>query len=227
MNIDVHVVNAVDFAAMQLPGPQRDLSRSRVLLELLESVERDGSGSQRERASEFGVALGLVNAYLNFCIKKGLIRVKKIPARRYAYYLTPKGFAEKSRLAIALISNSFHSFRQARAQYLAAFQQLQTLGVTKVVLVGMSELAEVAVLSAADAGVIVTAILDPAATTDRFLGLPVTTTWSDIAGPFDGAVITDLVSPAASYTAASALLGEERVAVPAILGVSAGRGATE
>ena len=36
----------------------------RLLLELLESVERDGAQSQRKLATDLGIALGLVNAYL-------------------------------------------------------------------------------------------------------------------------------------------------------------------
>jgi len=70
------------------------------MLGLLESVERGGEQSQRRLASELGVALGLVNAYLKRCINKGLVKVSEAPARRYAYYLTPHGFTEKSRLTV-------------------------------------------------------------------------------------------------------------------------------
>src|SRR3972149_9861076 len=77
-----------------------DAEKARVMLGLLESVERDGGQSQRRLASELGIALGLVNAYLKRCIKKGLVKVSEAPARRYAYYLTPQGFAEKSRLTV-------------------------------------------------------------------------------------------------------------------------------
>ncbi|HEY4820142.1 MAG TPA: winged helix-turn-helix transcriptional regulator, partial [Xanthobacteraceae bacterium] len=68
------------------------------MLGLLESVERGGEQSQRRLASELGVALGLVNAYLKRCVNKGLVKVSEAPARRYAYYLTPHGFTEKSLL---------------------------------------------------------------------------------------------------------------------------------
>ena len=67
------------------------------MLGLLEFVERNGAQSQRHIAAELGIALGLVNAYLKRCVKKGLIKVSSAPARQYAYYLTPQGFAEKSR----------------------------------------------------------------------------------------------------------------------------------
>ncbi len=74
-----------------------DVEQTRIVLGLLEYVGRGGEQSQRRLASELGVALGLANAYLKRCVKKGLVKVRQAPARRYAYYLTPRGFAEKSR----------------------------------------------------------------------------------------------------------------------------------
>ena len=47
----------------------------RVVLGLLELVEQDGATSQRRLAADLGIAVGLVNAYLNRCIKKGLVKV--------------------------------------------------------------------------------------------------------------------------------------------------------
>jgi Winged helix-turn-helix DNA-binding len=44
---------------------------TRLLLGLLESVERGEVKSQRRLASELGIALGLVNAYLKRCMRKG------------------------------------------------------------------------------------------------------------------------------------------------------------
>src|ERR1700759_3264012 len=87
---------------------------------LLNSVN-DGAQSQRRIAEDLGIALGLVNAYLKRCVKKGLVKVSEAPARRYAYYLTPQGFAEKSRLSVEYMSASFSFFRQARAECTEAF----------------------------------------------------------------------------------------------------------
>lgn len=77
-----------------------------IILGLLKSVEQDGGRSQRRLAAELGIALGLVNAYLKRCVSKGLVKVQNVPARRYAYYLTPKGFAEKSRLTVNYLTSS-------------------------------------------------------------------------------------------------------------------------
>src|SRR5580698_4705894 len=96
-------------------SPSEGAEDGRIVLNLLTSLE-DGATSQRRIASELGVALGLVNAYLRRCVNKGLVKVSEAPARRYAYYLTPHGFAEKSRLTVEYLGISFSFFRQARAE---------------------------------------------------------------------------------------------------------------
>ncbi len=68
-----------------------DVAQTRVILGQLEYVERGGDQSQRRLASDFGVALGLANAYLRRCVKRGVVKASQVPARRYAYYLTPRG----------------------------------------------------------------------------------------------------------------------------------------
>ena len=60
----------------------KSAENERILLDLLNSVERDGGQSQRRLASELGIALGLVNAYLRRCVKKGLVKATEAPARR-------------------------------------------------------------------------------------------------------------------------------------------------
>src|SRR5881394_1935399 len=95
----------------------------RILLDLLESLERNGGQGQRRIASELGIALGLVNAYLKRCVKKGLVKISDAPARRYAYYLTPHGFAEKSRLTVQYLSDSFSFFRKAKSDCARVFDE--------------------------------------------------------------------------------------------------------
>src|SRR5215472_11654139 len=121
-----------------------EAEKSRIMLGLLESVGRDGGQSQRRLASELGIALGLVNAYLKRCIKKGLVKVSQAPPRRYAYYLTPQGFAEKSRLTIEYLTLSFSFFRQARADCARTLAFAHENGWSRIALAGMSDLAEIA-----------------------------------------------------------------------------------
>jgi DNA-binding MarR family transcriptional regulator len=69
-----------------------------VTLEILQAIEGDSDVTQRRLAARLGVAPGLASSYFKRCAKKGLIKVRQAPANRHAYYLSPKGFAEKSRL---------------------------------------------------------------------------------------------------------------------------------
>src|ERR1700756_3594391 len=131
----------------------------RIVLNLLNSVD-DGAQSQRRIASDLGVALGLVNAYLKRCVKKGLVKVSEAPARRYAYYLTPQGFAEKSRLTVEYLTSSFSFFRQARADCTETFALAKERNFHNLVLCGKSDLAEIAILSAVDCRISIAAIVD-------------------------------------------------------------------
>ena len=116
----------------------------RIVLNLLNSVD-DGAQSQRRIAEELGIALGLVNAYLKRCIRKGLVKVSEAPARRYAYYLTPQGFSEKSRLTLEYLSYSFSFFRQAKADCAQLFELAKERNFENLVLLGKSDLAEIAI----------------------------------------------------------------------------------
>src|SRR5579862_5530605 len=119
-----------------MSGTMEQGRRDRIVLGLLESVERGGEQSQRRLASELGIALGLVNGYLRRCITKGLVKVAHAPARRYAYYLTPQGFAEKSRLTIAFLSDSFSLFRRARSDYAEIMRVARARGFSRFALAG-------------------------------------------------------------------------------------------
>src|SRR3974390_3018174 len=129
-----------------------DAEKTRIMLGVLESVQRGEVQSQRRLASELGVALGLVNAYLKRCITKGLVKVGDAPARRYAYYLTPRGFTEKSRLTFEYLSYSFSLFRRAKTEYTATLNEARERGIGRVALLGVSDLAENAAIRALDTG---------------------------------------------------------------------------
>ena len=96
----------------------RETGNPGIVLSVLTSIERDSSITQRKLANELGIALGLANAYLRRCVRKGLIKMSQVPLNRYAYYLTPQGFAEKSRLTAEYLAASFNFFRRARGDCL-------------------------------------------------------------------------------------------------------------
>jgi DNA-binding MarR family transcriptional regulator len=191
----------------------------RIVLSLLSSVESDGARSQRHIAAELGIALGLVNAYLKRCIKKGLVKVSDAPARRYAYYLTPQGFAEKSRLTVQYLSNSFSFFRLAKSDCARVLNQAKAKGFLRLVLAGQSDLAEVAILCAVEAGVAIVAVVDPSSEVARFIGVDVCKSYDEVKETFDAVIITDVAHASTSYDAAAAVCGAERVLAPGLLGL--------
>jgi DNA-binding MarR family transcriptional regulator len=194
-----------------------EAEQSRIVLGLLESVERDGGTSQRRLAAELGIALGLVNAYLRRCVKKGLVKVAHAPARRYAYYLTPQGFAEKSRLTVEYLSYSFSFFREARAGCAAMLEQASARGWTKIALAGVSDLAEISTICALESGVKIVAVIDPDVDLPRFIGLPLVASYAVLPEPCDAVLLTDLKDPARTLARAREQFDAERVLVPDLL----------
>ncbi len=204
-----------------LPTDEKDSDR--LVLGLLTSLEADGMRSQRRIAAELGVALGLVNAYLKRAIKKGLVKVGQAPARRYAYYLTPQGFSEKSRLTIEYLSSSFSLFRKAKQDYGDVFDRAHALGLERVVLAGKSDLCEIAILCAVDGPVTIVAVIDPDGESSRFIGVGVVRSYDEVGEPFDGVVITHLTRAKSVYDEAVAAFGTQRVLAPDLLGLRSSR----
>ncbi len=191
----------------------------RIVLGLLSSVETDGARSQRLIAAELGIALGLVNAYLKRCVKKGLVKVHDVPARRYAYYLTPQGFAEKSRLTVQYLSDSFSFFRKAKSDCTRVFEEAAARGLARLVLAGKSDLAEIAILCAVEAGATVVAIVDSRSERGRFVGVEVVASYSDVEAGFDAIIVTDVARAQSAYEQAVEASSRDRVLVPALLGL--------
>jgi DNA-binding MarR family transcriptional regulator len=193
---------------------RREPSNDAIVLGVLDAVERNPSATQRSVARELGIALGLVNAYLNRCLSKGLIKIGQVPPRRYAYYLTPRGMSEKSRLTATYLMESFAFFREARMQCNEVFQALAARGQCRLALIGDGDLAEIARLVARDHPVevagIAFAIPDTAGLSLNLEGL----------GPLDAVVVTTLERSRETFAAAVELLGAERVYAPALLRVS-------
>lgn len=176
-----------------------------VMLGLLSAVERDSGVTQRHLARELGIALGLANAYLRRCAKKGLIKISQAPLNRYAYYLTPRGFAEKSRLTAEYLTVSLDFFRHARRDCAALLEACAARGWRRVALVGAGDLAEIAVLSATESGVEIVAVID-AADGRSCAGRPVVPELAaaiehDGAGQLDAVIVTDTRAPQASFDA--------------------------
>jgi DNA-binding MarR family transcriptional regulator len=193
------------------PLPEADSfgspSEAGITISLLAAVEESSGVTQRSLARRLGIALGLTNAYLRRCINKGLIKIAHAPANRYRYYLTPKGFAEKSRLTADYLSYSFDFLRRARADYEALFRLCEERGWQRIALCGAGELADIASLSAQGYAL---ALLGP---TEDAAGLAAL-------APVDAVVVTHHQAPQAAFDALVQTMPPARVLAPRLLHVS-------
>jgi len=201
---------------VETKSSRREASNDEIVLGVLGAIERDPAVTQRSVASELGIALGLANAYLKRCARKGLIKVGQAPARRYAYYLTPRGFAEKSRLTASYLAHSFSFFRQARQQCSDLFVTAAARGQNRIAFVGDGDLAEIASLVAHEHGAQIVAIV-PADRDWKRLA----TSLRSLTPPADAVVVTSLEKPSEVYAAVCRAIGVERVYAPALLRVPA------
>jgi DNA-binding MarR family transcriptional regulator len=113
-------------------------------LQLLEEIEQNPKVSQRELSNKFGIALGVTNACIKRMARRGLIRLKGIPPRRIAYYITPKGFAEKANLALRFFSYNIRHYAEMKKQISKKLIEMENTGVKRVVFYGVSDEMEIA-----------------------------------------------------------------------------------
>ncbi len=139
---------------------------------LLDEISRDHHLTQRDLSQRLGLALGLVNSYLKNLASRGYITVSTIPKKRYSYYLTPRGLAEKSRLTYRHLQNFTNLYRVARKDFQRLFEGLERSNLVKIVFYGVDETTEIAYLSLMERGLTLTGVIDDEKKGD-FFSLPI------------------------------------------------------
>ena len=219
--------------ASSVSEPSHETGDPEIVLGLLTSIEQDSAITQRKLARDLGIALGLANSYLRRCVRKGLIKISQVPLNRYAYYLTPQGFAEKGRLTAEYLAVSFDFFRRARNDCADLLRHGDAAGWRRIALYGAGDLAEMALLSGSEATVEIVCVIDGLGAGRQCAGLPVVATLAEAqryagAEPLDGVVVTDTRAPQACFDtliASTALhgLAPNCIVAPKLLGISLNR----
>ncbi len=193
----------------------RDARDNAIIRDMLERIDDSAEINQRALAKELGIALGMTNAYLKRCVKKGWVKINQVPARRYRYYLTPKGFAEKTRLTAEYFTDSLTFFRRARQSFDRLYTRLEEQGVRRVVLCGADELTEIAVLCALNHRIEVVGVLRGDGRPDAIGGAPAL---DQITPPTaDRWVVATTTDTAKTYAHATAKMSLESVVYPDLL----------
>ena len=145
----------------------------RVQLQLIKEIEKGESVSQRTISKELGVALGFANTLIKKFVKKGFLKLSQAPMKRYAYYITPKGLVEKSRLTAQYLKSSLEFFKKSRIEFESEFLKIKDLEYDNVLIVGVGELAEIAIMASNLINIRINGVLDPKTSLKEFYGLKI------------------------------------------------------
>ena len=115
-------------------------------MRLLEELSKDSTASQRKLSNHLDMALGVTNACLKKMISKGYIKVKGVNHRRIAYYLTPTGFAEKTRLTYHFLQHTLHYYINLKNNISSKLDLITRSGASRILYYGAGEVMEVAVI---------------------------------------------------------------------------------
>ena len=88
--------------------------------EVLRKIDTNSKASQRNMAYELGFSLGKLNYCLKALKKKGYIKIKNFKNSKdktnYAYLLTPKGFAHKSKMAYFFMKQKLKEYEDLKKE---------------------------------------------------------------------------------------------------------------
>lgn len=194
----------------------KDNKYNDMTLELLSAVEADSRVTQRSLANTLGIALGLTNSYLKKCIDKGLVKIKQVPANRYAYYLTPRGFTEKSRLTAEYLKASFSFYRRAKTDLTYIIDNCYANNKFRIILSDFSELSEIATIISLSRDIKLVGIIGNKINDKILNNIPVI---SDIKSchKFDAVIITDIYNTKSRYQYLSKIISPTKLMVPDLI----------
>jgi hypothetical protein len=90
-------------------------------------------------------------------------------------------------------------------------------GVSRIAILGVSDLAEIAAICAVDSGIAIVAVVDPRSKLARFAGVPVKPGFEDVEA--DAVLVADVPDGELTLTAAASRFGADRVLYPKLLGL--------
>ncbi|WP_085906773.1 winged helix-turn-helix transcriptional regulator [Kiloniella majae] len=187
-------------------------------LGFLQAIEKGEVISQMSLAKRLRISVGLVNALVKRAAKKGYVKARSAPAKRYAYYLTTEGFTQKAKLVSEYIDTSLDFFRNARSQYLSIFTCEKENGLEYFVLYGSGELAEIALLAAFEAQVTIVAIVDKQSLNTHIGGIPRVNDLDDIKD-YASIILVEQREPQKAFDELCCNGRKDIVRVPKMLGV--------
>ncbi len=192
----------------------------KIIYQFLEELEKGEVTTQKQLSNNLRVSIGYINALIKKLLKKGYIKAKQAPYKRFIYYLTTEGFIEKSKLVSEYINTSLIFFRTLRDEFNKAFRAEKNKNrFVSFILFGVSEVTEICVISALDNNVKVSYIVDEKYRAKKFLGINVIKNIRKIKDN-EKIIITDKDQSQKLYSELSRIFKEDKLVVIPTLSVS-------
>lgn len=142
-------------------------------LEILKQIEESPTLTNRTAATRLGVSVKLAHETLKRMVSRGLLHVKKLNSRRWDYFLTPSGIAEKARLTVEFVEFSMEFYREARRQSAQVCRELSEQNLKTVALLGSGDIAEIVYLGIQEWDLTLLGVFDDGADKESFMGVGV------------------------------------------------------
>jgi len=110
---------------------------------ILDSIDKNKDITQRELSKEVGVAVSMINSYLNDYEKEGLIKKSYQSTKTVYYFLTKKGIEKKKVLNIGYLNSSLGVYNKAKKNIIDFLDQIIKKGYKDIILYGAGEVAEI------------------------------------------------------------------------------------
>ena len=110
---------------------------------ILDLIEKDQNITQRQMAEALGVAVSMVNQYLDNYEKEGLIKRKRHSTKTVEYFVTKKGTERRKLLNIWYLKSSHEVYLSAKDNIIKFLSQIIDRGFKKILLYGAGEVAEI------------------------------------------------------------------------------------
>lgn len=110
---------------------------------ILDLIEKDAKITQREISKKVGIAVSMVNSYLDDYEKKGLIKMKRHSTKNVEYFVTKKGMERRKLLNIWYLKSSHEVYLSAKDNIIKFLDQIIKKGFKKILLYGAGEVAEI------------------------------------------------------------------------------------
>lgn len=110
---------------------------------ILDMIEKNPNITQREMSHAIGIAVSMVNSYLDQFEKSKLINKKKHSTKTVEYFVTKKGIERKKVLNIGYLNASQHLYNSAKENIEMFLASIESKGYKNILLYGAGEVCDI------------------------------------------------------------------------------------